>query len=125
MRAGLQHARGQDSGLKAMQLSLRVLDSTEAFAIVKAFAISDPSIAAWGHDLAHANARCWLRATEAHKEAFAYSYEKLLVAARICVAEFEVFRKIWASCVAEHICKVSMAANTQITGWRQGRSSGL
>ena len=125
MRASPQQAREQDSELKALQLSSRALDSAEAFALVKAPAISVPSSVASARDWEHADASFWLWATEASKEPCAYNEKKLLAAATIYVAVFEVSRIFSASSAEEHFFKVLIAANTQITGWRQGTQIGI
>ena len=101
-------------------------DSAEAHDLVKAIAISaSPNTIASVQDWGRANASYWLWATEAHKEAFARKNEQLLSAATDCVTEFQVSRGYSFGLMGEHISKMRIAANAQITGFWQGGQLGI
>ena len=54
-----------------------------------------------------------------------YNEEMLIVAATVCVVEFEVFRSFDASSAEEHVFKALIAANSQVSGYRQDGQFGI
>ena len=125
MRSSLRQARDQDSEIKTSQLPWGSTDPAEAFALAKAFAISNPTNVASAHDWGHANASLRLWATEGRNKAFAFNEEKLPVAATVRAAAFDVSRSFSVSSVKERIFKVLIAVTTRITRWWQGSLPGI
>ena len=95
MRASLDQARrAGDVEVKQLAQSPQATDSSEACNLAKAIALpASPNPIAPAQDWDHANAIYWLRATRAHKEAFARNNEMLPAEATACGAEFEVPRR--------------------------------
>ena len=118
MRVGLEQARKEsDADLKRLERLPQATDSAQAFDLIKAVATgAPPTTQAMAHDWGRANARRWLWASEAHKEAFDYNNENLLAAATMSAEEFEVSRSYPIHSVEEHIFRIPIAANDQVAG---------
>ena len=92
MRVSLGQVRKKSgTGFKRLARSPQASDSAQAFDLVKAIAIEAPlTTPAMVHDWGHVSASYWLWASKARKGAFEYNREKLLAAATIGAAGFEV-----------------------------------
>ena len=122
--ANLQNAGERDAGLEAVARPIKAEDRLHVFELLRAVAILAPPNAVYATDWVHRNASFWLRRTKAEKEAVAYNDEQLLRAATLCASEFQVSRDYALRSVGNHLSTALIAANTQLTGWRQGRHLG-
>ena len=78
-----------------------------------------------GADWDHAAARWLFRHSDATNEAYTFDEDRLLVAATLVAAEFEVSRSFDSRVVEAYIFLVLTAANSQIASLRRGRLPGL
>ena len=118
--AGRQHAE-----IEASPLSTKPGGGQQGFGLLRAMAISAPPNTAYATDWGHSNASFCPWQTEADTEAFAHNNEQLLRAATFCAAEFRVSRDYALGSCGNHLFEVLIAADSQLTGWRQGRHLGL
>ena len=120
-RASLQQVPVRDAGHQAPARSVKSEGGHHALELPRAIAeVASPKVA-HTTDLGHSNATHWLRNPEADEKAFEHTNAQLLWAATFCAAGFQISREFERISVE---LEVLIAANTQLTGWRQGQRLG-
>ena len=124
-RAGLRHATEQDAEPEALAHSAKSEDNHQGLKLLLAIADSAPPNAVNFTDWGNGNASYRLRNTEAGHHALVCTNERPLRSATFCAAEFQISRQFGLRCTGDYLCRVSVAANTQLTGYWQRRQLGF